>query len=126
MNLVKYFVGGLTKEIQENDLYGLFKSYGKIVDFSIMYNKNKKRNRGFGFIVFDDNSNLSRLEAKRYHTLLNATVECRIAVTEDDLKGSRFLAKLLKQDCFGESQETDVNTPETVAKDAKEDNFSYL
>ncbi|KAK3122036.1 hypothetical protein QOZ80_8BG0664270 [Eleusine coracana subsp. coracana] len=48
----KIFVGGLPSTLTEDDFKSFFAKYGTVVDHQIMCDRETKRSRGFGFIVF--------------------------------------------------------------------------
>ncbi|CAO2207113.1 unnamed protein product [Urochloa humidicola] len=48
----KIFVGGLPSALTEDDFKNFFARYGTVVDHQIMFDRETKRSRGFGFIVF--------------------------------------------------------------------------
>ncbi|KAG2579553.1 heterogeneous nuclear ribonucleoprotein 1-like [Panicum virgatum] len=48
----KIFVGGLPSALTEDDFKNFFERYGAVVDHQIMFDRETKRSRGFGFVVF--------------------------------------------------------------------------
>jgi len=48
----KIFVGGLPSALTEDDFKSFFERYGTVVDHQIMFDRETKRSRGFGFVVF--------------------------------------------------------------------------
>lgn len=58
------FVGNLPFAVAEEDLLKLFESFGEIVDVKIIYDREKKRSRGFGFVVFGKESDAKRAAAE--------------------------------------------------------------
>lgn len=46
----KVFLGGLPSNVTETDLRMLFGRYGKVMEVVIMYDQEKKKSRGFGFL----------------------------------------------------------------------------
>ncbi|KAH3920348.1 hypothetical protein HBI56_068910 [Parastagonospora nodorum] len=49
----KIFVGGVSQEATEEDFTNFFKSFGRVVDATLMMDKETGRPRGFGFVTFD-------------------------------------------------------------------------
>ncbi|KAF1963690.1 RNA-binding domain-containing protein [Byssothecium circinans] len=49
----KIFVGGVSQEATEQDFKNFFKSFGRVVDATLMMDKDTGRPRGFGFVTFD-------------------------------------------------------------------------
>jgi len=60
----KLFVGGLSKETDDDQLKQYFGKYGDIVDCNIMRDQ-EKRSRGFGFILFDDATAVDKIIAAK-------------------------------------------------------------
>lgn len=49
----KIFVGGVSQEATEQDFKGFFMQFGRVVDATLMMDKDTGRPRGFGFVTFD-------------------------------------------------------------------------
>jgi RNA-binding protein Musashi len=49
----KIFVGGVSQEATEEDFTSFFKQFGRVVDATLMMDKETGRPRGFGFVTFD-------------------------------------------------------------------------
>ena len=49
----KIFVGGVSQEATEEDFTNFFKQFGRVVDATLMMDKETGRPRGFGFVTFD-------------------------------------------------------------------------
>ena len=54
MRAQRFFVGGLAPTTTAESLRAYFESFGKIVDANVMGDKESGRNKGFGFITFED------------------------------------------------------------------------
>lgn len=46
----KVFLGGLPANVTESDLRAYFVRYGQVMEVVIMYDQEKKKSRGFGFL----------------------------------------------------------------------------
>lgn len=46
----KVFLGGLPANVTESDLRSFFGRYGQVMEVVIMYDQEKKKSRGFGFL----------------------------------------------------------------------------
>lgn len=58
----KLFVGGFSKDnTDEDNLKAYFERYGGIIDCTILRDAEKKRSRGFGFILFDDAETVDKI-----------------------------------------------------------------
>ena len=62
------YVGNLSKEVTENDLQGVFDSFGQITSVKIVKNKFTDESRGFGFVEMP-----AQQEAKSAMEKLNGT-----------------------------------------------------
>ncbi|KAF9891274.1 hypothetical protein FE257_004838 [Aspergillus nanangensis] len=49
----KIFVGGVSQEANEQDFKSFFMQFGRVVDATLMIDKDTGRPRGFGFVTFD-------------------------------------------------------------------------
>lgn len=72
--LPKVFLGGLPSSITETDLRSFFSSYGEVCEVVIMYDQEKKKSRGFGFLSFADEPSCARAVADHYVTIQNKKV----------------------------------------------------
>ena len=52
----KIFVGGVSQDATEQDFKEYFMQYGRVVDATLMIDKDTGRPRGFGFVTFDNES----------------------------------------------------------------------
>ena len=89
----KLFVGGLGSLVTETHLHRYFSRFGEVKDVMVMKNKESWTPRGFGFVTFKDCAVLDELVEKdsSYHKINDIKVECKPAVTKDELAKSRFL-----------------------------------
>ncbi|KAH8979871.1 hypothetical protein EDB92DRAFT_2118586 [Lactarius akahatsu] len=53
----RYFVGGLAPHSTADSMRVFFSKYGKVVDATVMVDRETGRSKGFGFVTFEDNSN---------------------------------------------------------------------
>mmetsp|Transcript_7337 Transcript_7337/g.12544 ORF Transcript_7337/g.12544 Transcript_7337/m.12544 type:complete len:354 (+) Transcript_7337:65-1126(+) len=74
----KIFVGGLAPSVEEGEFRSYFEAYGKVVDAVVMYDRDTRRPRGFGFITFENESSVDAV-MKKQHTLGDKTVEIKRA-----------------------------------------------
>ncbi|XP_071965688.1 uncharacterized protein [Antedon mediterranea] len=75
----KVFVGGLSNDTTESDLQGIFSSYGTVLEVVIMTDQQTKRSRGFGFVTFDSEDTVNRLDAIHYLDIKGKRVEVKKA-----------------------------------------------
>ncbi|KAI0063300.1 RNA-binding domain-containing protein [Artomyces pyxidatus] len=60
----RYFVGGLAPHTTSDSMRAFFSTFGKVVDATVMVDRETGRSKGFGFVTFEDNSNESQLVGK--------------------------------------------------------------
>jgi RNA-binding protein Musashi len=79
----KVFLGGLPSNVTETDLRLFFGRYGKVMEVVIMYDQEKKKSRGFGFLSFEDEQSVDRVTTEHYITLNGKQVEIKKAEPRD-------------------------------------------
>ncbi|KZV85476.1 hypothetical protein EXIGLDRAFT_775529 [Exidia glandulosa HHB12029] len=57
----KLFVGGLAPTVSTESLRAYFGQFGKVVDATVMVDRDSSRSKGFGFVTFEDIDNVERL-----------------------------------------------------------------
>lgn len=60
----RYFVGGLAPTSTSDTMREFFAAYGKVVDATVMVDRESGRSKGFGFVTFEDASNADQLVGK--------------------------------------------------------------
>lgn len=60
----RYFVGGLSPSTTSDSMRDFFAIYGKVVDATVMVDRESGRSKGFGFVTFEDASNADQLVGK--------------------------------------------------------------
>ena len=73
-NLFQIFLGGLPSSITETDLRSFFSKYGEVCEVVIMYDQEKKKSRGFGFLSFADESACSKAVSEHFVNIQNKQV----------------------------------------------------
>jgi len=56
----KIFVGGVSQEATEGDFKSFFMQFGRVLDATLMMDKDTGRPRGFGFVTFDSEAAVDR------------------------------------------------------------------
>ncbi|XP_028170043.1 heterogeneous nuclear ribonucleoprotein 27C isoform X3 [Ostrinia furnacalis] len=79
----KVFLGGLPSNITETDLRVFFGRYGKVMEVVIMYDQEKKKSRGFGFLSFEDEMSVERVTQEHFINLNGKQVEIKRAEPRD-------------------------------------------
>ena len=68
------FLGGLPSTITETDLRSFFSNYGEVCEVVIMYDQEKKKSRGFGFLSFENEIARERAVADHFVMIQNKQV----------------------------------------------------
>lgn len=55
------FVGGLAPSVTNDSMREYFSQFGKVIDSTVMVDRDSSRSKGFGFVTFDDQSGAERL-----------------------------------------------------------------
>ncbi|XP_011501673.1 PREDICTED: heterogeneous nuclear ribonucleoprotein 27C isoform X2 [Ceratosolen solmsi marchali] len=79
----KVFLGGLPSNVTETDLRSFFQRFGKVMEVVIMYDQEKKKSRGFGFLSFEDEDAVDRCVAEHFVNLNGKQVEIKRAEPRD-------------------------------------------
>ncbi len=74
MSLFQVFLGGLPSNITETDLRSYFEQYGEVCEVVIMYDQEKKKSRGFGFLSFGDEAACTRAVQEHFVTIKDKQV----------------------------------------------------
>ncbi|ORX88929.1 RNA-binding domain-containing protein [Basidiobolus meristosporus CBS 931.73] len=56
----KIFVGGIAPEVQEDEFRAFFEQFGRVIDATLMTDRETGRPRGFGFITFESSDGVDR------------------------------------------------------------------
>ncbi|XP_065222998.1 heterogeneous nuclear ribonucleoprotein 27C-like isoform X2 [Planococcus citri] len=91
-NFPKVFLGGLPSNVTETDLRTFFGRYGKVMEIVIMYDQEKKKSRGFGFLGFEDEDAVDRCCADHFVNLNGKQVEIKRAEMRDKNNLADFTA----------------------------------
>lgn len=75
----KLFLGGLPADVTETEIRSAFMEFGRVTDVVIMYDQEKKKSRGFGFLSYDSEDGVEQACAQRFVTVNGKQVECKRA-----------------------------------------------
>jgi len=84
----KVFVGGVSQETSQQELYDYFSQYGKVLECSLQMDNNTKRHRGFAFVTFECEEHSARVVRKHHHVVKSKTVECKYAQPKETIQAS--------------------------------------
>ncbi|XP_076465866.1 heterogeneous nuclear ribonucleoprotein 27C-like isoform X2 [Babylonia areolata] len=75
----KIFIGGLPNNVGEDTIRDCFSRFGSVTEVVIMYDHEKGRSRGFGFLTFDNEDSVEQACAEHYVDVNGKQVECKKA-----------------------------------------------
>lgn len=89
----KIFVGGVSQEATEQDFKQFFMQFGRVVDATLMIDKDTGRPRGFGFVTFDSEAAVEATLSRPLE-ILGKSIEVKKAqprgnLRDDDGRGRR-------------------------------------
>lgn len=82
-NYPKVFLGGLPPNCTETDIRSFFSRYGRVMEVVLMYDQEKKKTRGFGFLSFETEDSVKQVCAEHFVTINGKQVECKHAEPRD-------------------------------------------
>lgn len=83
----KIFVGGVGLDVTEEEFKEYFSQFGKVVESTLMSNKDTGRPRGFGFITFESEESAKAVLAKRKEIVIkDKLVEVKEALPKSKTK----------------------------------------
>ncbi|TFY81078.1 hypothetical protein EWM64_g2931 [Hericium alpestre] len=85
----RYFVGGLAPQTTSDSMRAFFSTFGKVVDATVMVDRETGRSKGFGFVTFEDNSNEAQLVGKIGLVLDDKQIEVKTAQPRNQRDQSR-------------------------------------
>ncbi|KAK5043294.1 hypothetical protein LTR13_001065 [Exophiala sideris] len=103
----KIFVGGVSQEASEDDFEGFFAQFGRVVDATLMMDKDTGRPRGFGFVTFDSDAAVEKCLMYQPLEILGKPIEVKRAQPrgkmgeEDDFSRRGGRGKFGRDDRFG-------------------------
>lgn len=75
----KIFVGGVSQEATEEDFTEYFAQFGRVVDATLMMDKDTGRPRGFGFVTFDNEAAVDRVLEHQPLEIMGKMIEVKKA-----------------------------------------------
>lgn len=100
----KIFVGGVSQEATEHDFKEFFQQFGRVVDATLMMDKDTGRPRGFGFVTFDSEAAVEKCLDQQPLEILGKMIEVKKAQPrgkmgeEEESRGGRGRGKFSRGD----------------------------
>lgn len=116
----KIFVGGLHADTKESDLKKYFDKYGTIVRADVMFNKETKKSRNFGFVLFESEAAVESVVKDGAHTIGDKKIEVRKSIPRNKISTSPTTAGGSNaQRGEGEKETRESKPPSQGRKDPK-------
>ncbi|OCT48323.1 heterogeneous nuclear ribonucleoprotein D0 [Cladophialophora carrionii] len=115
----KIFVGGVSQDATEEDFEGFFAQFGRVIDATLMMDKDTGRPRGFGFVTFDSDAAVEKCLQFYPLEILGKPIEVKRAQPrgkmgeDEDFGRVRGRGKFGREDRFGSN---DNNQPAQAAQ----------
>lgn len=113
----KIFVGGVSQDATEDTFTNFFEQFGRVIDATLMMDKDTGRPRGFGFVTFDSEAAVERCLEHQPLEILGKPIEVKKAQPrgkmgeeEHDNRGGRK-GKFGRDDRF-DNQQSHQNQPQ--------------
>ncbi|EAU87631.2 hnRNP A1-gamma isoform [Coprinopsis cinerea okayama7 len=107
----RFFVGGLAHSTTSESMKAFFSSYGKVVDATVMMDKETGRSKGFGFVTFEDvGTSLNHIVGKIGLVLDDKEIEIRLAQARNQRDQTRNLVNKITSD-RGSTPDRSSTTP---------------
>lgn len=89
MTVNKLFVGGLKKDVTQEDLREYFKNYGNIIDCEVVAWKESGESRGFGFVTFDDYDPVDKAILYKPHHISSSRADVKKALSKEQINSMK-------------------------------------
>ncbi|KAL0135385.1 hypothetical protein V8B55DRAFT_1546923 [Mucor lusitanicus] len=76
----KIFVGGISPEVNEEEFREFFTQFGKVLDATLMMERDTGRPRGFGFVTFEDSKGVEEALKNPNLSIKDKTIEVKKAM----------------------------------------------
>ncbi|KAI6646090.1 RNA-binding protein Musashi-like protein Rbp6-like [Oopsacas minuta] len=79
----KLFVGGISSDTSQDDVYDYFKDFGNIVEAMLIFDKSTNKHKGFGFVTYDKCDTVDEICCQQFHFINGKKVETKRAQPKD-------------------------------------------
>ena len=81
----KIFIGGVTDEMEDDDIRDHFEQYGKVTNIEQMRWNDTGKKRGFGFVEFDDYDAVDKVVLVGRHVIKTRRLEVKKALSKQEM-----------------------------------------
>jgi len=100
MSVKKIFIGGLSDEMEDDDIRDYFIQFGAIMNVEQLKWNDTGKKRGFGFVEFDDYDPVDKIVLIGKHVLKNRRLEVKKALSKQEMS---MMKKSESRDVWGGS-----------------------
>ncbi|KAG2076476.1 RNA-binding domain-containing protein [Suillus decipiens] len=106
----RYFVGGLAPTTNADTMREFFTRFGKVVDATVMVDRESGRSKGFGFVTFEDSNNSDEFVGKLGLMLDDKQIEVKAAQPRSQRDQARNMQQGSREPYFNDSESRTPNT----------------
>jgi len=81
----KIFVGGIRRDVNEDQIKDYFSQYGGVTECLLVKDKATGMSRGFGFVTFDDTDTVDKVIVARPHTINDSKADVKKAIPKEEM-----------------------------------------
>ncbi|KAE8144295.1 hypothetical protein BDV25DRAFT_134793 [Aspergillus avenaceus] len=107
----KIFVGGVSQEANEQDFKQFFMQFGRVIDATLMIDKDTGRPRGFGFVTFDSEAAVESALSRPLE-ILGKPIEVKKAQPRGNLRDEEDRRNRRGRDGFREGSQSGSDGPQ--------------
>ncbi|KAH9856412.1 hypothetical protein C2E23DRAFT_944544 [Lenzites betulinus] len=111
----RYFVGGLSHSTTSDSMRTFFSQYGKVVDCTVMVDRETGRSKGFGFVTFEDSSNTDQLVGQANLFLDDKQIEVKVAQPRSQRDAARTGGRGTRDGAYSGGDSTPVPAAQPMA-----------
>ncbi|KAG4305682.1 hypothetical protein PORY_000592 [Pneumocystis oryctolagi] len=89
----KMFVGGVSQDCTEEEFKEFFSAFGRVIDATLMIDKDTGRPRGFGFVTFESDAAVENAMAQPYLAIRDKQIEVKRATPKGNIKERMNITK---------------------------------
>ncbi|KAG5438045.1 hypothetical protein PCANB_000392 [Pneumocystis canis] len=89
----KMFVGGVSQDCTEEEFKEFFSTFGRVIDATLMIDKDTGRPRGFGFVTFESDTAVENAMAQPYLAIHDKQIEVKRATPKGNLRERTNITK---------------------------------
>jgi RNA-binding protein Musashi len=122
----KIFVGGVSQDATEEDFEGFFAQFGRVIDATLMMDKDTGRPRGFGFVTFDNDAAVEKCLQFYPLEILGKPIEVKRAQPRGKIGEDEDFGRGRGRGKFGRDERFGSNDNNQAAQNAPSQNQNMM